>query len=49
MATVPAAAFDGDTANLIRVSYAASDEDIQTGLTRIKEFVQELMSGSSKQ
>lgn len=49
VATVPAAAFDGDTANLIRISYAASDEDIQTGLARIKEFTQELMSGSSKQ
>ena len=32
VATVPAAAFDGDTANLIRISYAASDEYIQEGL-----------------
>lgn len=42
VATVPAAAFDGDTANLIRISYAASDEDIQEGLKRLDAFVREL-------
>ena len=42
VATVPAAAFDGDTANLIRISYAASDEDIQEGLKRLEDFVKGL-------
>lgn len=42
VATVPAAAFDGDTANLIRISYAASDEDIQEGLKRLEDFVRGL-------
>lgn len=42
VATVPAIAFDGDTANLIRISYAASDEDIQEGLKRLEAFVREL-------
>ena len=41
VATVPAIAFDGDTANLIRISYAASDEDIQEGLKRLEAFVRE--------
>ncbi len=42
VATVPAIAFDGDTANLIRISYAASDEDIQEGLKRLNAFVKGL-------
>ena len=42
VATVPAAAFDGDTANLIRISYAASDEDIQEGRKRLEDFVKGL-------
>ena len=41
VATVPAIAFDGDTASLIRISYAASDEDIQEGLKRLEAFVRE--------
>ena len=41
VATVPAIAFNGDTASLIRISYAASDEDIQEGLKRLEAFVRE--------
>jgi aspartate/methionine/tyrosine aminotransferase len=43
VATVPAMGFGGDCADLIRISYAASDEDIQEGLARMKQFVQGLM------
>lgn len=46
VATVPAVGFGGDSDNLIRISYAASDEDIQVGLERMKAFAQELASSS---
>lgn len=42
VATVPALGFGGECGDFIRISYAASDEDIAEGLRRIREFVQAL-------
>lgn len=42
VATVPAIGFGDSCGDLIRISYAASDEDIREGLGRIAEFVKDL-------
>lgn len=41
VATVPAVGLDDHTGKYVRISYATSDENIEEGLRRIKEFVAE--------
>ena len=42
VATVPAVGLDDKTGKFVRFSYATSEENIQEGLRRIKEMVEEL-------
>lgn len=42
VATVPAVGLDDKTGKFVRFSYATSEENIQEGLRRVKELVQEL-------
>lgn len=42
VATVPAVGLDDKTSKFVRFSYATSEENIQEGLRRVKELVQEL-------
>lgn len=44
VATVPAVALGKECVNYIRVSFAASEDDIREGLKRIEEFIEELIS-----